>query len=133
MAQWRTTQRRASSSRSTGSTSSAGNSTRNADERDREARYMTRRATRLAACAVFQALLAACGSTAPDVDHNAVARVDVVPATATLFLGTSNVILLGAVARNSAGVELTGKAANWRSTSTSVATVSAGGDVTAVS
>jgi len=78
------------------------------------------------------AILAGCGSTAPDVDPNVVTRVEIQPAQYVLYLGVSDVVQLNVVPRNAAGGAVTGRPpASWVSSAPSVATVS-NGTVTAV-
>lgn len=77
-------------------------------------------------------ILAGCGSTAPDLDPNVVAQVEVQPAQHVLFLGVSEVVQLNVVLRNAAGGAVVGRPpAAWASSAPAVATVS-NGSVTAV-
>lgn len=92
----------------------------------------TNRIVAAAAGAIMAAFGSACGSVGPDEDPNVAHSVEVVPASFTLHLNVNALIQLNAIARNKAGVELTGRSAAWASGSSDIASVSAAGVVTAV-
>ena len=74
--------------------------------------------------------LAACGGSGEAVAPKVVATVDVAPLALNLTPGQSTPLI--ATAREASGTVITGRAATWTSSNPSVATVSAGGVVTAV-